>query len=88
MTYGIGLRQFCDSARLYYSVSSQIDPVALERIYQKTGILKWIHLLHFLLVEYLGLPKESLQFNYPTDLDASWMLDEVWYSGAKFQTLF
>jgi len=43
ITYGIGLRQFCDSARLYYTVSSQIDSSALEHIYQKRGILKWIH---------------------------------------------
>jgi len=81
ITYGIGLRQFCDSARLYYTVSSQIDPLALEHIYQKTGILKWIHLLHRILVEYLGLPKNSLPFAYPEKLDAEWMLDEVWSSG-------
>lgn len=81
ITYGIGLRQFCDSARLYYSVSSQIDASALENIYQKTGILKWVHLLHLILVEYLGLPKKSLPFAYPENLNADWMLDEVWYSG-------
>lgn len=81
ITYGIGLRQFCDSARLYYSVLSQIDSSSLEKIYQKTGILKWIHLLHLILVEYLGLPKNSLPFAYPEHLDANWMLDEVWYSG-------
>jgi hypothetical protein len=81
ITYGIGLRQFCDSARLYYSVSSQIDPLALKQIYQKTGILKWIHLLHLILVEYLGLPKSSIPFAYPENLYADWMLDEVWSSG-------
>lgn len=81
ITYGIGLRQFCDSARLYYSVSTQIDPTALGYIYQKTGILRWIHLLHQILVEYLGLPKSSLPFSYPESIDADWMLEEVWYSG-------
>ena len=81
ITYGIGLRQFCDSARLYYSLSSQIDSSALEQIYQKTGILKWIHLLHRVLVEYMGLQKNSLPFAYPENIDADWMLDEVWFSG-------
>lgn len=81
ITYGIGLRQFCDSARLYYNMSSQIDTLALKTIYQKTGILKWIHLLHLILVEYLGLPKNSLPFSYPPSINAEWMLDEVWYSG-------
>ncbi|WP_293943091.1 MULTISPECIES: nucleotidyltransferase domain-containing protein [unclassified Sphingobacterium] len=81
ITYGIGLRQFCDSARLYYTVSSQINNEALHQIYEKTGILKWIHLLHKLLVENLGLPKNKLPFPYPDDLEVDWMFDEVWYSG-------
>lgn len=81
ITYGIGLRQFCDSARLYYIVSSQINNNALRDIYKRTGILKWIHLLHKLLVENLGLPKGKLPFPYPENLESDWMLDEVWYSG-------
>lgn len=81
ITYGIGLRQFCDSARLYYIVSSQINNNALRDIYKGTGILKWIHLLHKLLVENLGLPKSKLPFPYPENLETDWMLDEVWYSG-------
>ncbi len=81
ITYGIGLRQFCDSARLYYAVSAQINNKELQKIYEKTGILKWIHLLHKILVENLGLPKSKLPFPYPKDLETNWMLDEVWYSG-------
>ncbi|MEI2275617.1 nucleotidyltransferase family protein [Sphingobacterium sp. ML3W] len=81
ITYGIGLRQFCDSARLYFVVSDQINKVALQEIYKKTGILKWIHLLHKVLVENLGLPKSKLPFPYPENLETDWMLDEVWYSG-------
>jgi len=81
VTYGIGLRQFCDSARLYYTVSTKIDHIALHEIYEKTGILKWIHLLHKLLVENLGLPKDKLPFPYPENIEIDWMLDEVWYSG-------
>lgn len=81
ITYGIGLRQFCDSARLYYVVSSQINNNALRDIYKRTGILKWIHLLHKLLVENLGLPIDRIPFPYPENLETDWMLDEVWYSG-------
>jgi len=81
ITFGIGLRQICDSARLYSSVATQIDTEALKKIYSKAGILKWTHLLHILLVQHLGLPKESLPFPYPAEWNAEWMMDEIWYSG-------
>lgn len=81
ITYGIGLRQFCDSARMYYCLSSTIEPGALKKIYQKTGILKWIHHLHKLLVDDIGLPQEALPFPYPEQTETKWMLDEVWFSG-------
>jgi len=81
ISFGIGLRQICDSARLYHSVTSQIDPEALKTIYKKAGILNWTHLLHIILVENLGLRKESLPFPYPEGWDAQWMLEEIWYSG-------
>lgn len=80
--FGIGLRQFCDSARLYYSVSKEIDPLELKRIYKKTGILKWIHLLHKVLVECIGLPQSYLPFPYDKNLDVSWMVKEIWHSGS------
>lgn len=81
LSFGIGLRQICDSARLYYTVYSQINKNALQQMYWKTGILKWVHLLHRILIEQLGLPKNCLPFAYPETLDADWMLDEIWYSG-------
>ncbi|WP_447770443.1 nucleotidyltransferase family protein [Sphingobacterium faecium] len=81
ITFGIGLRQFCDSARLYHETSTQIDSVALKKIYKELGILKWIHALHLILVKYLNLPLTSLPFPYPEDLEIDWMIDEVWYSG-------
>lgn len=81
ITYGISLRQFCDSARLYYTVSSKINGQTLERIYRTTGILKWTHLLHKVLVDYLGIPQTCLPFPYPEDTQIDWMLDEVWHSG-------
>ncbi len=81
ITYGISLRQFCDSARLYYSILPNIDGQALHAIYKKTGMLKWTHLLHKLLVDYIGLPQNAIPFPYPKDTRVDWMLDEVWYSG-------
>lgn len=81
LSFGIGLRQLCDSARLYYTVSSQIDPTALKEIYRHTGILGWTHLLHIILVKYLGLSSQSLPFPYPDHWQADWMMDEIFYSG-------
>lgn len=81
ITYGISLRQFCDSARLYYSVLPNIDGQVLHEIYKKTGMLKWSHLLHKLLVDYIGLPKSAIPFPYPKETHINWMLDEVWHSG-------
>ncbi|MCS4166249.1 nucleotidyltransferase family protein [Sphingobacterium sp. BIGb0116] len=81
ITYGISLRQFCDSARLYYSELPNIDVQALHSIYKKTGMLKWTHLLHKLLVDYIGLPESAIPFAYPKDTRVDWMLDEVWHSG-------
>ncbi|WP_282638518.1 nucleotidyltransferase family protein [Sphingobacterium thalpophilum] len=81
LTFGIGLRQFCDSARLYFTVSTAIDPIRLRQIYKQAGILKWIHLLHKVLVEYFGLPEQAVPFPYPANIDVKWMLEEVWQSG-------
>lgn len=81
LSFGIGLRQICDAARLYYTYADQVDGDELKKIYQKVGILKWIHLLHIVLVEFLGMPKEYLPFPYPADKNAEVMLNEIWYSG-------
>lgn len=81
ITFGMGLRQFCDSARLYAYYSDKIEPNTLKEIYKKTGILKWTHLLHQVLVDYLGLPKHHIPFEYPESTDATWMLEEVWHGG-------
>lgn len=81
ISFGIGLRQLCDSARLYHKVTSQIKPKALKEIYREAGILNWTHLLHIILVENLGLQKEFVPFAYPEKWNAEWMMDEIWYSG-------
>ncbi|MGJ1436904.1 nucleotidyltransferase family protein [Sphingobacterium siyangense] len=81
ISFGIGLRQFCDSARLYYATCDQINPIALRKIYKNAGILKWVHLLHKYLVEVIGLPHDSLPFPYPMDIKINWFDNEVWNSG-------
>jgi len=79
--YGVGLRQLCDSARLYAQTISAIDADALKTIYKRSGILNWIHLLHILLVKYLGLPQSSLPFPLLEGKEADWMLEEIWHGG-------
>jgi len=81
LSFGIGLRQLCDSARLYYSTYLQYDSTALYQIYKDAGILKWVHILHKLLVNSIGLPQDRLPFPAPDKLDYNWMLDEIWFSG-------
>lgn len=81
LSFGIGLRQICDAAILYHAYRDKIDTEQLKLIYKKVGILKWVHVLHAMLVKYLGLPKEDLPFPYPDKLKVDWMMDEVWYSG-------
>jgi hypothetical protein len=79
--FGVGLRQLCDSARLYAQTISDIDPLILKTIYKRSGILNWVHLLHILLVKYLGLPESSLPFPLLEGKDADWMLEEIWHGG-------
>lgn len=81
ISLGIGLRQFCDSARLYHTLSSQIDPDILKKIYRDVGILKWAHALHRILVELIGLPITDVPFPYPKDIEINWIVDEIWYAG-------
>ncbi|PRD46955.1 nucleotidyltransferase family protein [Sphingobacterium haloxyli] len=81
LSFGIGLRQICDAAILYYTYRDKIDAEQLRNMYKKTGILKWVHVLHGILVNDLGLPKEDLPFPCPEKLKTDWMMDEIWYSG-------
>src|SRR5690606_16181061 len=81
LSFGIGLRQICDAAILYHAYSKVIDAEQLRLMYKNAGILKWVHVLHALLVKYIGLPKEDLPFPYPENLAADWMMEEIWNSG-------
>ncbi|WP_448137031.1 nucleotidyltransferase family protein [Sphingobacterium siyangense] len=81
ISFGIGLRQLCDSARLYHASHTTIIKEDLLEMYTKSGIIDWIHLLHKILIEYLGLPIDAIPFPYPENLNADWMMTEIWYSG-------
>lgn len=81
LSFGIGLRQICDAAILYHAYRDKIDAEKLRYMYKKVGILKWVDILHGILVKYLGLPKEDLPFPYPDKLEVDWIMEEVWQSG-------
>lgn len=79
--FGIGLRQLCDSARLYHCTASQINSTELRKIYKDTGILNYTHLLHNILVKFLGLEIDKIPFPFPEKCNADWLMDEIWNSG-------
>jgi len=81
LAFGLGIRQLCDSARLYYTFQAEVDGAMLQEIYRKLGILSWIHLLHAVLVKHIGLPEEALPFPVPAGTAADWMFEEIWQSG-------
>lgn len=78
---GIGLRQFCDAARLYYAYHDKLNPVLLEKIYKDVGMLEWMNVLHTILVNYIGLPKENLPFRLPLNSNVEDILNDIWNSG-------
>lgn len=81
LSFGIGMRQLCDSARICYHYSREIDGEHLQQIYRKLGILKWINLLHVLLVKDIGLDPAYLPFPLDKTLDAGWMTREILTAG-------
>jgi hypothetical protein len=81
LAFGIGVRQLCDAARVYHTFRLNVDGEELKQVYKKLGILKWVNLLHFVLVKYIGLRRESLPFVLSAEVDADWMMNEIWLSG-------
>lgn len=81
LSFGVGMRQLCDAARLYAVYKAALDGDFLKNIYSKTNILKWVMLLHRLLVDYIGLPKADLPFSLPEGVKAHWMMEEIWKGG-------
>ncbi|NAW51346.1 hypothetical protein GNY06_08115 [Elizabethkingia argentiflava] len=81
LSFGIGIRQLCDAAVLYKNYHNRIDGSELKRVYAKLKILRWINLLHHILVKYIGLPPEYLPFPMEKGTSADWMMQEIWQSG-------
>lgn len=77
LSFGIGLRQLCDTARLYYSLHDMTDGLALKQIYKKTGTYRWIQVFHELLVKELGLSSEYLPFERAPGVNYGWMMNDV-----------
>jgi len=81
LSFGVGIRQLCDSAKVYETFRQEVDGEELRQIYKRLGILEWIHLLHAVLVKYIGLRPESLPFELPEGTNADWMMREICMSG-------
>ncbi|MCT4137929.1 nucleotidyltransferase family protein [Elizabethkingia anophelis] len=81
LSFGIGIRQLCDAARLYKTYYGQVDGNTLKAVYTKLKIIKWINLLHVVLVKYTGLSEEYLPFPTEINKSADWMMEEIWKSG-------
>ncbi|WDF68342.1 nucleotidyltransferase family protein [Sphingobacterium oryzagri] len=77
LSFGIGIRQFCDSARICLHYKNKIDGNELKAVYKRLGILRWVHLLHAILVKQIGLAEDDLPFPLPKNVQADWMLDEI-----------
>jgi len=75
--FGIGLRQFCDIARICNSLSKSIDGLALRKVYADLHMLKWMDLVHVFLVDYLGLRRDAVPFDYVNHRDSTWLFKEI-----------
>src|SRR5690606_7175966 len=81
LSFGIGMRQLCDSARAYVSLENTYDKKALYSLYRKIGVLKWINLLHLILVDKFGLSENVLPFELNRKADYNWMLSDILNAG-------
>lgn len=79
--YGIGLRQLCDAARVCYAHKEVLNSNKLLGVYQNFGVLKFIHVLHGVLVEYLGLPEDKLPFPRIKHPFVENMMQDIWTAG-------
>jgi len=81
LSFGIGIRQFCDIARLYYNYCDEMKKISQKKVYKKLKIIKWLNILHEVLVEYIGLEENKLPFELSNSQKADRMMDEVYKSG-------
>ncbi len=81
LSFGIGLRQLCDSAKICYKYNQSIDGQYLEKLYRNIGMLRWMHVLNQILVGYLGLAPHYLPFELAKTDNPYWMLNEIMEAG-------
>ncbi|MFZ4261156.1 nucleotidyltransferase family protein [Sphingobacterium sp. HJSM2_6] len=79
--YGVGIKQFCDAARLYHCLNSELDADYLKYFYKKIAALKWIELIHQVLVEMLGLEESKLPFKIVKSRNTEWMKEDILKGG-------
>lgn len=79
--YGIGLRQLCDSARLYHCLNDSEDFKKLFFIYKSLGMYSWSHYLHQSLINLLDFPCDKLPYSPPSKVDSSWFQERTLISG-------
>lgn len=79
--FGVGLRQFCDVARLCYVKDENFDGEELRYIYQKIGLDKWMNVVHNFLVNELGLCITKLPYPIEEYYNTNLILQDVLHSG-------
>ena len=79
--FGIGLRQFCDVARLCSIDTENYNGKVLKNYFKKLKIYKWIELVFSFLINHLGLPKNNIPFEITLNEDTDWLKDEILNSG-------
>lgn len=80
---GIGLRQFCDWARLLGVLHDEIDVDIIDRHLKGIGLRKAYNGLGAILTDYLGLPEESFPFTITEDdrRRAKELMDDIMEKG-------
>lgn len=81
--YGIGIRQFCDLARLYYHTQRSVDSKQLIEIYKKLKIYNWVNDVNQFLITYLGLLPEYLPFELDmhANKNIDWLYQDILQAG-------
>ena len=81
MGFGVGLRQFCDVARLYHVYGMGIDGQQLKEVYAKLGMRKWMNLMHNFLIDQLGLETSKLPYVIDRKINTDNFLSDILISG-------
>lgn len=81
LSFGVGLRQFCDSAILYANLEDEYDKDWLLKLYKDIGVINWINVLHDLLVNYIGLSPQKLPFSLKENVSSEWMVEDILATG-------